>query len=239
MDIENMKTIEIVNLPNNKIVIYNNELKKSIIIRKNELKDFKIFYQMLNNGNELEISIQETLSQKVNFRLSSYVLEDIYLKLNYILSQYNLKILDKDLDFLTYSMTNKEGYTFKIVPINTSKVNKKYKFKANVNYYTSLKDNQKEANVEQVEDLSFYPFIITLNDKDNFISSPLLEMEDYEFDYHIRKGTSLGELLDFDYKKSEEIFEKVKNFMNNNYKFKTTQNIHKKWQTTISFKDEI
>ena len=64
-------------------------------------------------------------------------------------------------------------------------------------------------------------------------------MEDYEFDYHIRKGTSLGKLLDFDYKKSKEIVAKIKDFINNNYKFEKTQNFYKKWITTILFKDEV
>jgi hypothetical protein len=232
-----MKNIEVVKLHKNKVVIINYEKKKFLIINNSHWDLVNKSYELID-GKKLEFIPNETISKMVNFNLSSNPIEDMYLKLNYILNEYGLKILD-DNDLELNLISSKDSYTFKIVPISTSKVSKKYKFKANVDYYTSLKNNLKEAKVEQVEDISFYPFIINLNDKDNFISSPLLEMEDYEFDYHIRKGTLLGELLDFDYKKSKEIFEKVKYFINNNYKFNKTQNFHKKWITTILFKDEV
>lgn len=232
-----MKNIEVVKLHKDKVVIVNHKKKKFLIMRNYDWKLFNKSYELIDE-NKLEFTPNETISKMTDFNLSSNPIEDMYLKLNYILKEYGLKILD-DNDLELDSISSQKSYTFKIVPINTSEVSKKYKFKANIDYYTSLKNNLKEGKVEQVEDISFYPIVINLNNKDNFISSPLLRMEDYEFDYHIRKGTSLGELLDFDYKKSKEIVEKIKNFINNNYKFKKTQNFYKKWITTILFKDEV
>jgi len=232
-----MKNIEVVKLNEDKVIIINYEKKKFLIINNYHWDLVNKSYELIYD-KKLEFIPSETISKMIDFNLSSNPLEDMYLKMNYILHEYGLKILD-DNDLELNSISSKNSYTFKIVPINTSKVSKKYKFKANVDYYTSLKNNIKEAKVEQVEDVSFYPFIINLNDKDNFISSPLIDMEEYEFNYHIRKQTSLGNLLDFDYSKSKEIFEKVKDFINNNYKFKITQNFHKKWITTILFKDEV
>lgn len=231
-----MKNIEVVKLHKNKVVIINYEKKKFLIINNSHWDLVNKSYELIDN-KKLEFIPNETISKMVNFNLSSNPIEDMYLKLNYILNEYGLKILD-DNDLELDLISSKNLYTFKIVPKNILRVNKKYFYqgKLQINPWSS---ESKAEEVEKVEDLSFYPFIINLNDKDNFISSPLIDMEEYEFNYHIRKQTSLGNLLDFDYSKSKEIFEKVKDFINNNYKFKITQNFHKKWITTILFKDEV
>lgn len=231
-----MKNIEVVKLHKNKVVIINYEKKKFLIINNSHWNLVNKSYELIDN-KKLEFIPNETISKMVNFNLSSNPIEDMYLKLNYILNEYGLKILD-DNDLELDLISSKNLYTFKIVPKNILRVNKKYFYqgKLQINPWSS---ESKAEEVEKVEDLSFYPFIINLNDKDNFISSPLIDMEEYEFNYHIRKQTSLGNLLDFDYSKSKEIFEKVKDFINNNYKFKITQNFHKKWITTILFKDEV
>ena len=231
-----MKNIEVVKLHKNKVVIINYEKKKFLIINNSHWNLVNKSYELIDN-KKLEFIPNETISKMVNFNLSSNPIEDMYLKLNYILNEYGLKILD-DNDLELDLISSKNLYTFKIVPKNILRVNKKYFYqgKLQINPWSS---ESKAEEVEKVEDLSFYPFIINLNDKDNFISSPLIDMEEYEFNYHIRKQTSLGNLLDFDYSKSKEIFEKVKDFINNNYKFKITQNFYKKWITTILFKDEV
>lgn len=231
-----MKNIEVVKLHKDKVVIVNHKKKKFLIMRNYDWKLFNKSYELIDE-NKLEFTLNETISKMTDFNLSSNPLEDMYLKINYILKEYELKILDDndlELDFIN----SQNLYTFKIVPKNISKVNKKYFYQAKlqINPYSS---SSKADEVEKVEDLSFYPFIISFQKENSFIKSSLLEMEDYEFDYHIRKGTSLGKLLDFDYKKSKEIVEKIKDFINNNYKLKKTQNFHKKWKTTILFKDEV
>jgi len=231
-----MKNLEVVKLHKNKVIIINYEKKKFLIVNNSQWDLVNKSYELIDD-KKLEFIPNETISKMANFNLSSNPIEDMYLKLNYILNEYGLKILD-DNDLELDLISSKNLYTFKIVPKNILRVNKKYFYqgKLQINPWSS---ESKAEEVEKVEDLSFYPFIINLNDKDNFISSPLIDMEEYEFNYHIRKQTSLGNLLDFDYSKSKEIFEKVKDFINNNYKFKITQNFHKKRITTILFKDEV
>lgn len=232
-----MKNIEVVKLQKNKVIIINYEKKKSLIINNHHWDLVNKSYELIDD-KKLEFIPNETISKMANFNLSSNTLEDMYLKMNYILNEYGLKILD-DNDLELGLISSKDSYTFKIVPKNISRVDKKYFYQAKlqINPWSS---SSKADEVEKVEDLSFYPFIISFQKEDSFIKSPLIDMEEYEFNYHIRKQTSLGDMLDFDYNLSKEIFEKLENFIKENYLVKITKNpryIDKK-QIEIRFKNK-
>ena len=227
-----MKNIEVVKLHKDKVVIINHEKKKFLIMRNYDWKLFNKSYELIDE-NKLEFTLNETISKMTDFNLSSNPLEDMYLKINYILNEYGLKILD-DNDLELGLISYKNLYTFKIVPKNISSVDKKYFYQAKlqINPWSS------KSKADEVEDLSFYPFVISFQKEDSFIKSPLINMEEYEFDYHIRKQTPLGKMLDFDYNLSKEILKKIENFIKENYLVKITRNpryIDKK-QIEIKFK---
>lgn len=85
-----MKNIEVVKLHKNKVVIINYEKKKFLIINNSHWDLVNKSYELID-GKKLEFIPNETISKMVNFNLSSNPIEDMYLKLNYILNEYGLK----------------------------------------------------------------------------------------------------------------------------------------------------